>query len=165
MLDAINLGLAFFACVFVLHICLWRFLKPKNEIKSILLIFVIIPFFLFSVFYVFTEIRENSQSFFYGALLFFSLSVAYIVTFPAIAIEIPTLKIIRLMEESAALNEDELVKKFDKESLLGSRKNLLEADSLITYSEGKLKLSFFGSLIARSFIAYRRILGMKIGDG
>ena len=100
-------------------------------------------------------------------LFHFTLSFAYILSYPAIEAVSPSLAILLMIGDSnlhGVVHED-LLHVFDDEIVLEPRiQDLIEA-GLIIKSEDYLMATSRGSTLVKCFILLRRLLGLPIGKG
>ena len=100
-------------------------------------------------------------------LFHFTLSFAYILSYPAIEAVSPSLAISLMVGDSnlhGVVHED-LMHIFDDEIVLEPRiQDLIEA-GLIIKSDGYLMVTSRGIIFVKCFILLRRLLGLPIGKG
>ena len=156
--------LIFFMVLFF-HILIWRILKPKKHITSLLLVFIIIPFLflgcLLKIFF------NTIDEFLLVILLHFALSFVYIQTYPAIQAWSPSLFITFLLGQSnKAFSIKEISEQIGEDSLVNDRVEDLQKEGLIVISQDSLIfLTRKGYFLANIFILYRKILGLEEGKG
>jgi len=163
-------GIAFFVVVLIAHIFLWRLLKPESEITALVIMFIFVPIVLFmGIFFVLgSRINWQTIDFIASLILYYSLSFAYIQTYPVINCEIPSFKILRIINKSmpAGASYEDIERNFDSEELLKSRTDLLVMDGLIINTQmNGMKLSLKGKILANIFLVLRKIYGLDIGEG
>lgn len=144
------LGGGWFVILFGVQILFWRILRPRRQILALFGTYLLPPVFLL---------------FFAPAagVFLLGLSAAYVMTFPAIQAESPTLRLIRLLYEAGGeLEEQEVFRLLGEESILGDRKRDL-ADDRLTGDGGRL--SGAGRLLACFFRFYRRLAGLREANG
>ena len=163
----ISSALLFFVAV-VVHGLWTRFCRDVGEIKTVSMIYLMTSslFLLAS----FQQIGAKTQIIDGGAMLhiwvlFTLLYFSFMMTLPALTIEIPTFKIIRLIDEQPGVSEQQLSANFNLEEMSFGRVNNLVKDNLIQNVHGELKLTTIGKVIAKLFYGYRTILGLSIGRG
>lgn len=165
MKTAIFTGVGFFALLLVLHVLIWRIVKPKGEIIPLVALFVLFPMLLMLVQCIFFPAQLNEHELWPSWLLYFVLAGCYIQTYPAISTEIPSLKIVLLLNSRGSLSEREIIAAFTQHEIFQSRVELLKQDYLIDLDGTTPKLSCLGRFLARMFLAYRAFLGAEIGKG
>ena len=97
----------------------------------------------------------------------FALSSAYISSYPAVRALSPSLDVLRMIAASPEkrMTEEEIAKRFSDVGLVTARMDDLRKYRLITESGARVRLTFMSRIIVRSFIVYRRLLGLPIGQG
>lgn len=100
-------------------------------------------------------------------LLYLALAQAYILSYPAVQASSPSLVILLKVGKSmpAGLTFDDLLCRFDNESVLAPRIQDLLESNLVKKSNGALTLTLNGVILARSFSFFRRLLGLPLGKG
>ena len=159
--------LAFFGSI-ATYVCLSRLFKITAEIKSVLAIYFITSTALFLLYSEYGGLSEHIRSdhfLIYSFVLYTMLYGSFAMTLPALMIEIPTFKIVRLINEQPGINAEQIKDNFTEEELhTGRVKNLIQ-DNLIEDINGTYKLTVFGKLIAKFFLLYRELLGLRVGKG
>lgn len=139
-----------FAILFVAQIFLWRYLKPRRQILTLFALY-----FFPAVFLLFFAPPAG--------VFLLGISAAYVMTFPAIQAESPTLRLMRLLRENGGeMAESDLIRLLGEESILNDRMRDLVSDGL-TGEKGQLGLA--GLQLAKFFRFYRRLAGLKEGNG
>ncbi len=158
---------------FSLHLIIWKIRLPKKQVTVILEIFSFVLILgTISLFEFPGFIKWNllsSDNFFeigQFILLFISVTAAYIVSYPAIEADSPTLTIIKAVSEagSEGLDKDRLDRMMNDDLLVIPRMKDMVSDEMV-YSDGKrYKLTPKGFAMARVFLFYRNIIrGAKGG--
>ena len=163
------LGIISFIAVLALHIKIWRIKKPQNEIVFLLFLFIIFPF-LFLIFIFFINIFKNftdNNILFSVFLLYFSLSCAYIQTYPAARANAPSLQIVYFIYKSGekGLSEEEIIAKFSLNKLVYERVEDLIKESFIYQQDNSILLTQKGKVLANIFYIYRKLYGLEVGQG
>lgn len=159
-------GFLTFFIAFCLHVFIWRVFKPKNQMTVIFTIFLFIPFILFLAILPvsgFTSLFD----FLAVALLYFSLSCAYIQTYPVIYVYAPSLQIVHIISKSneGGLSFLELENHFNNSGMLDERLNDLLVEKFVFYENEKLLLTLKGKFLATVFYYFRKLYGLKPGEG
>ena len=156
-------GILLFSVVLVAHVLLWRVVRIKREIFWLFTIFLLCPLLLVVATVVggYEGVKEAIAI----ALTQISLAVVYIQTYPALKSDIPTFRILLLLQQMHELTEEEILRQMDQAHLFDEKLIELESDSLIVQQDGKLVLSPLGKIIAMLFAYYRNLLGLKTGTG
>jgi len=168
-LESIFYGISFFLIVLVIHIAIWRLIKPKKHMSSIFAIFLVIPFIIFIGLFVlsiqeklfnFTELLKTS-------LLYLVLACAYIQTYPPAQANAPSLQIIHLIgkSKSKGLTEEEIMNIFNLNNLVQDRIDDLIVEGFVLEEDGKLYLKNKGKILSTTFYFYRKLYGLSQGEG
>jgi len=153
-------GFVFFGVAFLLHVAIWRIKKPANSIKILVLLFILVL--------IAGSILSSLYEFFsyvYIWFLFISLFTAYLVSYPAIEVDSPSLVIIRCISESgkAGLNIEKLGDLLQNDLLVEPRlKDLVDA-GLVDLSFSAYRINKKGVMFILPFIFYRNILNLGKG--
>ena len=154
-----------FAGLMVLHVLLWRLLKVRKQILWLFLIFLGVPTFVFLA----SLARGLSPiEWTQWYLLLFTLSSCYILFFPVVQTESPTLVIVRYLDEnrdSGGLTRDEIMARMSSDQPFQDRIQDLQKNGMIQNFAGSQKLRTAGRLVAAFFYHYRRVLGLPCGEG
>jgi len=99
------------------------------------------------------------------ALFSGSVFAAYIVSYPAIEADSPSLLIALAVAKAGGngVSQAELCARFDDANLIYPRLNDLLTDKMAVLEGGKYKITAKGVLLSRIFAAYRDILGAGKG--
>lgn len=162
-LSILLFGIASFIILFSSHILIWRIRKPSRHMAWLSVIFIIFPVLIYTL----INSWVINKDIIFIALWNIALSVAYVMSYPAIQAECPTLKIILAVLASMpkgmtfkAINEI-----FSHNKLFSDRIEDLVKDHLILPKGDRWDLSFKGRLIVRFFSIYRSLLGLPLGEG
>ena len=163
-------GVSFFLCIFTLHVALWRVLSIKREIFALLILFIIFPLIALAV-----NIILGVFSFFETilvSLFYFSISLAYIQTFPAIKENIPSFKIMLYVhsrslgkQKNTKISAKQIEDALTDESLMTTKIQELKGDGLMILDKDGFSLTIPGKYLALIFYRYRALLGLKEGRG
>lgn len=161
-------GLILFALAFHIHFIIWKVHSPKNQIKVLLQIFfgtlIICSIGLWS-FAAYLEslgfsMLDALPEFIHIALIFISLSLAYIVTYTAVEVDSPSLVIVMNIANAGSEGMDKLIfyTTMTDDILVKPRiRDLIDAG--IAYLDGdKYRLTPKGIVLARIFIFYRKLM-------
>lgn len=166
---SLMLGIVIFIAVLVLHIMIWRIKKPKNEMIFLLFLFVILPFLVFIFLFlvnIFKNFTDNNLLF-SVFLLYFSLSCAYIQTYPAARANAPSLQIVYFIYKSGknGLSEEEIINKFNLNNLVYERVEDLIKENFVRQQDNTILLTKKGKVLADIFWLYRKLYGLEFGQG
>lgn len=154
-----------FAGLILIHVVVWRLFKVRKQILWLFLIFLGIPTV---VFLGGLATRSAPIEWMLWYLLIFTVSSCYILFFPAIQAESPTLVMVRYLDKHKATGgatRDEIMAKMCSDQPLRDRLKDLQENGLIRASGGPQKLSGSGRLVAACFYYYRWAMGLPIGEG
>lgn len=158
-MNTILYGFFYFTIFFIINIIYWRVTKPVGEVRPLLIVFIISTCIIHII------CIANNLSNILSFILYCALSFAYILTFPAINIIIPSFKILMLINESGSLSLQEIIIYFTNDEIYNSRINLLKNDGLLRNQNSNFQLGLSGKIVAIIFITYRKILGAPVGKG
>lgn len=164
--DFVYLGLSCFALSWLVHLVWWRIATPRGEIKPLFACFLLLPLAVLALLawvYPVVGLLESGLA----ATLHLAFAVVYIQTYPAIATEIPSFRLLRLVEAAEPKGADaaQLAEQIGAGELVGSRSDLLYQDGLVEKGPEGLRLKGAGRLLAQCFTFYRRFLGLGEGGG
>jgi hypothetical protein len=152
----------FFAC-FLLHCLIWRLRRPEREIGWLALIFILLPACCWAVAKVL--LCFNPPGLLFAYLEHCALSAAYIMSYPAIEADSPSLKIIRVVAAApAGMNSAEIKKLFGGDMAHGFKERL-KKEAFITGNGQTEALTAKGRVWVGIFSAYRSLLGLPEGKG
>ncbi len=140
-------GTASFLIAFVVHILIWRIIKPTKQIIWLIAIFVILPILVYFILFYFSRISIDYQERFitypfnisFIIIWHFLLSVAYIMSYPAIQVDCPSLKIILVVSTSMpqGLTLESISAIFSEDNFFSCTLCNLVMEVLIYFKDGK----------------------------
>lgn len=143
-------GGSVFLLLFALQVLAWRIFRPKRQMLALFLIY-------------FGPVFGLAYFILPAGIFLFALSAAYVMTFPAIQAQSPTLLLIQeIKRRGGRVGEDDLGAIFNERLLLEERKKDLSRDGLVN-ADGSM--GRFGKALAVVFLLYRRMLGISGGTG
>lgn len=153
-------GLGLFAVAFLLHIIVWRIRKPANSIKALLILFFLVL--------VVGSILLPQHKFFnyiYIWFLFLSLFACYLVAYPAIEVDSPSLVIVMRIFQAGreGLNIEKLDELSKNNLLVEPRLKDLVDSGLVDFSSSVYRINRKGNIFILPFIFYRNLLGLGKG--
>jgi len=166
-------GIIIFIISILIHVLIWRIRFPRQRGLTLFFVFFLLPLiiWLLYLFFAFTGVLPPG----YGPelidgaailLLHFSLSAAYIMTYPAVEALSPTLVIALFMgESSTATAYEELSRLFPEESILTPRIMDLVGAKLVRLNSETLSMTLRGRMLLQFFICFRAFIGLKPGKG
>ena len=154
-----------FAGLMLIHVLVWRFFKVRKQILWLFLIFLGVPTLAFLA-----GLARGSDLTGWALwyLLMFTLSCCYILFFPAVQTESPTLTMVRHLDRNKCadgLTRDEIMAAMCTDQPIQDRLMDLQNNGLIRASAGPQRLSGPGRLVAAFFYNYRRAMGLPCGEG
>ena len=168
------LGLIFFCAAFLMHFIIWKINLPKKQTKSLLLIFfgtfcigIIALWGILTTHFVnfalFAPI--NLSEYLHVCLFFTSITFAYVVTYPAIEVDSPSLLIIMSIYKagSEGFDKKKLYEILTDDILVKPRIKDLIVGNMIYMDMDKLKLTKKGIFFVRIFIMYRELINAQKG--
>lgn len=168
-------GTLTFISALIVHIIVWRIIQPNRQMMWLVIIFIIIPDCIYTVSFAGLYLTGGSSPAIFDSLFNFicliiwhtSLSSAYIMTYPPIQAGCPSLKIMLAVSGSMpdGLTIEEIDGIFSEETLFSDRFDDLIEDGLISWEYDTWGITGTGRLLARFFLAYRRILKLPVGEG
>lgn len=164
MLKFIFMSILHFLSILFIYVVYIRIIKPKTYIKHLFIIFLGLPIVAYN-FTIFTNVYP-AKIILPIEFLYISIAISFIQTYPAIHSWAPSLKIVYIMKNNnKMLNEDMLKKHFNNKNLIMDRFNDLFNDGFIKITKNNIELTMKGKLLASFFYYYRKLLGLKEGDG
>ena len=164
-----TLGLALFCCCLAVHIGVWRLCRNRSLGMALVVIFLFLPGILIALFLgakvLFPDALPGVRPVEWGMayILNLSLSGSYFFVYTAVAGFSPSIGILEKVDASMprGLKRHELAPDwFTDANLSGARLRNLMASGLVTESDGSLRLSSRGRVIAQGYLVFRRFLGL-----
>lgn len=168
---ALGLGLFFFA--FLLHLIRWRLAPPADSARVLLLTFVLgilgglgaVLLLGWMVPGMSDRLPANAWGVLHALLLALGLAASYVMTYPAIEVESPTLVMIQAIARrgAAGMPREFLFERLSDAELVAPRVRDLLADGFAVEEQGRLHLSDRGCNLVGLFVFWRRLLGAREG--
>ena len=151
-------SLTFFSALFV-HLVIWKICLPKKN-RPVVLVSIFFWVLVLGI----TMLMNFSQRIDY-IVLYCSLAVAYILSYPAMEASSPSLAITYNIAKAskAGLAKAELYKILTDETLVVARINDLVSDGLIYVESQRYFLTSKGLFLARLFVGFRKLLNLPKG--
>jgi hypothetical protein len=159
-------GVGLFVVMLALQVLVWRLLRVRREIAWLFGLYLAIPGVL-GISLCAMRAAEPLSILAVG-LLYLALAAAYIQTYPALRENIPSFRILLLVDRhsESGLSESEIVARLRGEGLFQTKVDDLVRDGLARKApDGKLQATGSGAFLAGVFRAYRNLLGLRIGKG
>lgn len=159
-----SLGALSFGVSFIVHVAVWRSMKPCRDLRMLWAVFLGAPIlsFLGSLF-----LGADLQGVMLALLLQLLLAGAYIISYPAVASIAPTLRIVFFVASSKqqGVSESEIKNALDEAGAIDSCILSLKGAGLLSMQDNGYLLTPQGRLLAGVFCLYRRLLGLPQGEG
>jgi len=169
------IGTFSFVCSFFVHLEIWRTLRPGKQMGLLTMIFVLGPVCLFISLFVAGQLFQSPGSWFVRNpfnlscvfIWHLALSAAYIMSYPAIQAESPSLVMLLAIAESMpqGLNARQIENTFPPDALINDRANDLHAEGFMRRRGDQDIPTAKGRLLCGIFTSYRRLLGLPRGEG
>lgn len=164
-------GFGFFAVILIVHILIWRIKIPANDAFYLIVIFLVFPI-IAAIVAALVKHLQSALPYSYGdiagvIILHASLSLVYISTYPAVQAVSPSLDILLLIRKSpeGKMSEDAIMEQYRGSRIVTDRVGDLRIYNLIIERDGNFELKPVATLIVLFFIAYRKLLGLPLGEG
>lgn len=168
-------GTVSFLGSFFIHLELWRTIKPRRQMALLGLIFVLAPATIYFALFVIAQATQPSGTWFvrdpfnlsYVFIWHLALSAAYIMSYPAIQAESPSLRILLAIADSrpGGLDARELEGLFPPDVLIKERFADLIAENLIQPDGNQYVPTRKGRALTTLFTGYRWLLDLPRGEG
>ena len=173
MMSVVGLGLLLVLAGFLLHWIRWRLAPPADSARVLVMSWLagIFGGLLLILLLGWVESRvanllpEGPLGIAHAVLLSLALAAAYVMTYPAIAVESPTLVIIQAISRRGAegLPRKALFEQLNDSVLVAPRIRDLLDERLAVRDDGRIRPTSRGRLLARVFIGWRALLGAPKG--
>ena len=169
----VGLALLLFAGAFLLHLLRWRIAPPSATAQALVLTFVLgilgglalVMSLAWSLPGFAAWLPSDPFGVLQAVVLALALAAGYVMTYPAIEVESPTLVMIQAIARSGGegLARATLFDQLNDEVLVAPRVRDLVSEGLAVEREGRLHLSGRGRRLVRLFLFWRRVLGAREG--
>ena len=166
-------GFILFCISCFLDVIVWRIRIPNRQVTDVLLIFFgtmvagfltswIGPDFLYASV---MDMPDNLPQYLHIAILFTSLTMAYIITYSAIQADSPSLVMVIAITKAGdkGIAEADFERVMTDDLLIVPRIQDLINDGMVYLQGGKYRLTRKGRLFVRLFILYRGLLNLPKG--
>lgn len=152
-------GILTFFTALLIHLMVWRICLPKKN-RALILANI-----FFWTLVLGAMILRGIPGYLDYVVLYFCLAAAYIVSYPAMEADSPSLVIVRDIARTgrSGLDKSELYRTMSDEILVVARIEDLLADDLIRMDSGKYLLTAKGRFLAGIFVRFRRLLNAPKG--
>jgi len=162
-------GISLLALSFLVHIIIWRTCLPRRQIRSLLIIFAMVPLVV-----ILASVVSGSNSIFaarsatnaFRLLLFYgSYTLIYICIFSAVELPSPTLTIVSLIGscKEGGCSEQKIASLLAEKNELGVRLKAMAESHLLSISEGNCVLTRKGRIVGKLFEFASVIFRLPLG--
>lgn len=169
---ALAFAVSVFFVAWVLHICIWRLRLPSAQLKTLLLIFLLVwvaasAFLLVGAKEMGLARDKVFVEFFYFALIYWSAALCYVITYSAMEGDSPTLSLTRHLHARGdeGVSHEEIEEFFRQRPFVGARVKALITDNIFVEEAAGYRLSPGKYLFFRVILGYRRIVFGPIKSG
>ncbi len=170
-MNIIVCSLLLFLALMIIHIVVWRVIKPRKHIISLFVFFIIMPGMIAVVSLV-TGISAGitNQGVLLIFFLYFAFSLVYIQTYPAVQGHSPSLQIVYMIghsEKGMDIKDLLNMREFNAGNLIDDHISNLQEEGFISISktDNSVRLTSKGRMMASMFMLYRKFLGLDVGEG
>ena len=160
---------AFFtlSVAWLLHLALWRVRLPKAQLKTLLIIFLLVWAAVVIALYLSEAAFSGVLGFLYFSLIYWSAAFCYVITYSAMEGDSPTLSLTRHLHRSGdkGIPHEEIVEFFRQRPFVGARVKTLVTDNVFIEEEGGYRLAPGSYLFFRVILRYRRVVFGPIKSG
>ena len=169
----VGLALTLFVLAFLVHLLRWRLARPRATARALVATFLGailggLALILAAAWFLpdlAARLPADAFGILEALLLALALAAGYVMTYPAIEVESPTLVMIRAIARRgpAGLDRAELFERLNDEVLVAPRVRDLLGEGLAEERSGRLYLSDGGRRLVNLFVLWRRLLGAREG--
>jgi len=156
-------GFGLFVVAFVIHLVWWRIKLPYRQLPTLFkwfLLFFPIGFGAASAIGLWPTAWLFSPASAIVALLYFALTITYVITYSAIEADSPTLSLMRwVAQRPNGATEAELESFMASRPFIQARLKALDVDGMTVRREGRVYLNGRPSVFFRIIIAWRALYG------
>ena len=165
-------GAMLFLVAFIVHVVLWRVRRPVNTTATIILVFVVsvstvwLALSIFGIFQGLTGfLPQEPVDKILSLLLALALAVSYIMTYPALENDSPTLKLVYLIDQKGrtGATEEELFRSFSNKNTVEPSITEMISEGLVRMEGQSILLTERGHRLATIYRKWRDILGAEMG--
>lgn len=163
----IIVSLIVFIMSLLLHVLVWRLKKPVNDLAALFFFLFLIPTTgMISAAAINIAPLDFGSELCASILLENALAAAYVLTYPAFQADSPSLRIILFLSNArSGMTAEDIKIELTRRNLFDARLDDLQKSGLARQNTGKFSLTYWGTALAFSFSAYRKILGFRDKGG
>ncbi len=159
--------IAAFTVMLLVHVAVWRVLKTRKQIAWLFAIFLVSPTLVYLGGMSLGSSRVSTTIIY---LFVITLSATYVVSYPVVQTESPTVVMVRLLDKHngcGGLTRAEILAAMRSETVFEDRIRDLRNNGLVGAADDAVApgLSGFGRAVAAFFYYYRRALKLPLGEG
>jgi hypothetical protein len=165
---AILFGILLFVACFVPHVLWWRFSRPADDIRALVLCFIVMPSIASPAALFLLPGALTAREAGAGLMVAFAIGAFYIMWYPAAQAASPTMLLVLQVVRSASAGgatRASLNEAFDNELLCRQSIANLVHQHFADERDGKLQIAPRGAALLSMLNAWRRFLGLKYGSG
>ena len=165
---AIFLGLILFFSGFTFHVIWWRIARPHDDIRALILSFLVGPAVLAGLQFFFMPGYGSLRETIAAVLVTVAIGAFYIMWYPAAQAASPTMLLVLQVAGAAkdgGATRTALRAAFDDELLCRQSISNLVHEHFAEEREGKLFVAARGAFLLRMLNTWRGLLGLKYGSG
>lgn len=160
---------AFFTLLvaWLLHLALWRVRLPKAQLKTLLIIFLLVWTVVVAALCLSETTFFGVLGFLYFSLIYWSAALSYVITYSAMEGDSPTLSLTRHLHRRGeeGVSHEEIEEFFRQRPFVGARVKALVTDNVFIEEEGGYRLSPGRYVFFRVILGYRRVVFGPIKSG
>lgn len=157
-------GIGLFVAALAIHVLMWNLLRVRKEILWLAFVFFVIPGMALLSTWLAGFLDTSSVT--ASGMLYASLAVVYVQTYPALREDIPSIGILMSVHrQSGGMTRPEIIEQFVAQGFFDTKIKDLQNDALVHVQDDRLYLTAIGAKLAGVFYYYRRLLGHAAGRG
>jgi hypothetical protein len=166
-------GVSLFTIALAVHIAVWRYRRPRSSGQVLIVLFVgviCVGAFLLGLGGMYGPplalwLPGDLLSWIHALVVALALAAVYVMTYPAVEVESPTLIIIEAIAErgAAGLPLSTLQRRLDERILVAPRVQDLLDEKLAVLENGRYRPTAKGVALGRAFAAWRRVIRAGLG--
>jgi len=158
------ISLFLFGFGLALQVVIWNINRISAELFVLILIFCVLPLFEILVLFYYIDLNLVEAS--HILLAVFSANLAYMLTYPALKENIPSVKILFYLRDNPGSSESLISNDpIFHRSLVSDKERQLLNDRLLVVKDGKIQITRAGLIFVRFFRFYRKLLGINENFG
>jgi hypothetical protein len=169
-LSVVVIGVGLFVLAFAAHVAWWRRGRPRRSGQTLICLLTVVILVGWGVALtaasgVTTSVPPDIFAWLQALVLALALAASYVMTYPALEIESPTLVIIEVIAQrgNQGIEVDEFHRCLDDSVLVLPRIQDLVDEGLAVLRDGRYQATAKGLMLVRVFVAWRKILGAGLG--